>query len=174
MSQTKSMRTILKVAASVVLGAVFAYAQQPTFHDQLLDQMAGNWLLQGTIAGKETTHDIVAEWVLGHQYLRIHEVSREKDTHGQPDYEAMVFVGWYQPSAEYVCAWLDTYGGMDDTTIGHAKRDGNEIHFHFKGKDGVFHTRFIYYPEAQNWEWRMDSEEKGGMKSFLRAKLARK
>ena len=26
-----------------------------------------------------TTHDIVVEWIVGHQYLRFHEVSREKD-----------------------------------------------------------------------------------------------
>jgi hypothetical protein len=63
---------------------------------------------------------------------------------------------------------------MTPATIGHGKRQGDEIHFLFKDKDGVFHTRFIYHPEAQNWEWRMDSEEKGAMKPFLRAKLTRK
>ena len=169
------MRTILKVAACLILGAGIACGQQPTFHDQLLDHLAGDWVLQGTIAGKETTHDVAAEWVLGHQYVRIHEVSHEKNSQGQPAYEAMVFVGWYQPTAEYVCAWLDTYGGMAESTIGHAKRDGNEIHFLFKDKESVFHTRFIYHPESRNWEWRMDSEDtKGVSKPFLRAKLTRK
>ena len=168
------MRKILKVAACLTLGVGFVFGQQPTFHDQLLDHLPGNWVLQGTIAGKDTTHDVTAEWVLGHQYVRIHEVSREKNSQGLPAYEAMVFVGWDQNPAEYVCMWLDTYGGMYDTTIGHAKRDGNEIHFLFKSKDSVFHTRFIYHPEAGNWEWRMDSEEKGGMKPFARVKLTRK
>ena len=168
------MRTILKLAACLILGAGLACAQQPPFHDQLLDHFTGNWVLQGTIMGKENTHDVAAEWVLGHQYVRIHEVSREKDSHGQPDYEATVFVGWDQPAGEYVCAWLDTYGGITPANIGRAKRDDNEIHFLFTSQDGVFHTRFIYHPETQNWEWRMDSEEKGGMKPFLRAKLTRK
>jgi hypothetical protein len=167
------MRTTLKVAALLFLGSGIVYGQQPTFHDQLLDHLTGNWVLQGTIMGKENTHDISAEWVLGHQYLRIHEVSREKDAHGQPDYEAMPFVGWDQAAGEYVCAWLDTYGGMNATSIGHAKRDGNEIHFLFKDKDSIFHTRFIYHPEDKSWEWRMDSEEKGVLKPFLRAKLTR-
>jgi len=134
------MRTILKVAVCLTLGAGPVFGHQPTFHDHLLDHLAGNWVLQGTIAGKETTHDIAAEWVLGHQYVRIHEVSREKNSQGQPAYEAMVFVGWDQPSAEYVCMWLDTYGGMSDTSIGRAQRDGDEIHFLFKDKDSVFHT----------------------------------
>jgi len=47
------MRTIMKVAIWVTLSASFAFAQQPTFHDQLLDHLAGDWVLQGTIAGKK-------------------------------------------------------------------------------------------------------------------------
>jgi hypothetical protein len=30
----------------------------------LLDHLAGQWILQGTIAGKRTTHDVQVEWVL--------------------------------------------------------------------------------------------------------------
>jgi len=78
------MRTILKVAAWLTLGAGFVFGQQSTFHDQLLDHLTGTWVLQGTIMGKETTHDVAAEWVLGHQYVRIHEVSREKNSQGLP------------------------------------------------------------------------------------------
>lgn len=168
------MRTILKVAAWFTLGAGLAFGQQPAVHDQLLDRMTGNWVLQGTIAGKETTHDISAEWVLGHQYVRIHEVSREKDAQGLPAYEAMVFVGWNQPTGEYVCAWLDTYGGMSPATFAHAQRDGDEIHFLFQDKDSVFHTRLVYHKEDGTWEWRMDAEEKGALRPFARVKLTKK
>ncbi len=168
------MRTILKAAALLTMTAGIAFAQQPTFHDDLLDKLAGNWLLQGTIMGKQTTHDVAAEWVVEHQYLRIHEVSREKNAQGQPGYEAMVFVGWDQAAGEYVCIWLDTYGGMNATSLGHAKRNGDVIPFLFKDKDSTFHTQFIYHPEASNWEWRMDSEEKTGMKPFARLTLTRK
>ena len=168
------MRTILMLAACFTLGAGLALAQQPTFHDPLLDKLTGQWLLQGTIMGQPNTHDIAAEWVLGHQYVRIHEVSREKNAQAHPDYEAMVFVGWDQTASEYVCVWLDTYGGLSDTNIGHAKRGGDEIHFLFKGKDGVFHTRFLYHRETSSWEWIMDSEEKGVTKPFARVKLTRK
>jgi hypothetical protein len=170
----KPMRTILMVTACLILSAGLACGQQPAVHDQLLDHMTGNWVLQGMIAGKGTTHDVAAEWVLGHQFVRIHEVSRDKDARGFPAYEAMVVVGWDQPTGEYVCAWLDTYGGMTPATFGRGKRDGDGIHFLFKDKDSVFHTRFIYHPDAQNWEWRMDSEVKDGMKPFARVKLTRK
>ena len=170
------MRTIPWVISYVILGAGLALGQQPTFHDQLLDKMTGDWVLQGTIASKATTHDVAVEWVLGHQYVRLHEVSREKNSQGQPAYEAMVFIGWNQASSEYVCTWLDTYGGMADATIAHAKRTGDEIHFIFKDKDkdSTFHTRFIYHPDAANWEWRMDSEDKGALKPFARVTLTRK
>ena len=168
------MRTILKVAACLTLGVGLAFGQQAAVHDQLLDHMTGNWVLQGTIMGQENTHDISAEWVLGHQFVRIHEVAREKNAQGLPDYEAMVFVGWDQPTGDYVCAWIDTYGGRTPATFGRGKRDGNEIHFQFKDKTGVFHTRFIYHQETSNWEWQMDSEEKGVTKPFARVKLTRK
>jgi hypothetical protein len=168
------MRTILGVVSCVILGAGFALSQQPTFHAQLLDKMTGDWVLQGTIANKATTHDVAAEWVLGHQYVRLHEVSREKNSQGQPAYEAMVFIGWTQATSEYVCIWLDTYGGMADATIAHAKCTGDEIHFIFKDKDSTFHTRFIYHRDAADWEWRMDSEDKGALKPFARVTLRRK
>ena len=165
------MKNLLTLAVFFMMVSSLAWGQQPTFHDQLLDHFAGTWVLRGTIAGKETTHDVSADWVLGHQYMRIHEVSREKDSHGQPAYDAMVFVGWDQSAAEYVCIWLDTYGGMNATSMGRAKRAENLIHFTFQDKNSVFHTQFIYHPDARNWEWRLDSEEKGGTKPFARVKL---
>ncbi len=50
--------------------------------------------MRGTIARRSVVHDVEADWVLAHHYIRIHEVSREKNTEGQPEYEAMVFIGW--------------------------------------------------------------------------------
>ncbi len=38
-----------------------ASAQESTFQDALLDRFVGDWVLEGTIAGSDTTHDIVAE-----------------------------------------------------------------------------------------------------------------
>jgi hypothetical protein len=139
------MRTALKIFVSTILLSFSASAQEPAFQDSLLDHMTGKWVLQGTIAGKETTHDIVSEWVLSHEYVRLHEVSREKDAKGRPAYEAIVFIGWNQTSGEYACLWLDSTGGggLSAQAIGHAKRGGDEIAFLFKGQDGsIFHTTF--------------------------------
>jgi hypothetical protein len=168
------MKTFLIVAMSLLLPCLAA--QAPAVSDSLLDHMAGNWVLQGVIARQQTTHDITAEWALGHQYLRFHEVSREKNAKGQPLYEADVYITWREAAKEYVCVWLDSTGLQDISqfALGHAPRKENEIHFLFKTKDDVFHTVFTYDNKADTWDWRMDSEQNGTMKPFARVKLVRK
>ena len=170
------MKTIIQ---TLLLGILFSSAvlsQQTSFQDSLLEHMVGRWVLQGTIAGKETTHDIVAEWVLGHQYLQFHETSREKNLHGEAEYEALVFIGWDQPSSQYSCLWLDVTGGggLSAQAIGHAKLKGDEIAFIFKGSDGsTFHTTFLYDHSTNVWRWLMDGEENGKLQPFARVTLRR-
>ncbi len=150
---------------------------QEAFRDPLLDHMTGQWVLQGTIAGKETTHDITVDWVLNREYMRLQEVSREKDAKGRAAYEAMVFVGWDQKLSQYACLWLDTTGGggLTPGAIGNGKRNGNEITFLFKDEDGsTFHTTFAYDSGADTWQWRMDGEEHGKLQPFARVTLKRK
>ena len=152
-------------------------AAKSGLQDALLERMAGTWVLKGTIAGKPTTHDVTAEWVLSHEYLRLHEVSREKDAGGRPAYEAIVFIGWDQPSDRYACLWLDSTGGggLNGQAIGYAKRGGDSIAFLFKGSDGsLFHTTFLYDRKVDAWEWRMDGEEAGKLQPFARVTLARR
>jgi hypothetical protein len=125
------------LAVSILLS--FSVLAQPTgFQDPLLDHMVGKWVLDGTIAGRNTTHDIVSEWVLGHQYIRIQEVSREKDARNKAAYEATIFIGRDPKSSEYRCLWLDNTGPWDFTSqgIGHAKRGGDTITFRFGSNDG--------------------------------------
>jgi hypothetical protein len=105
------MKIITNIALFVLLVSYSVTAQQHTFQDSLLDHMAGKWILQGTIAGKETTHDMIIEWVLGHQYVRLQEISREKNANGESAYEAIVFIGWDQSMNQYACLWLDVTGG---------------------------------------------------------------
>ncbi len=170
------MRTILIITLLVVLIPFPILAQQPTLQDSLLDHLTGNWILQGRIAGKETVHDIMAEWVLGHQFVLIHETSREKNVSGQPAYEADVYVGWDQPASEYICIWLDVWGGITSQSIGRARPSGDEIAFLFRDKDNsvVFHTTFIYNKNTDSWKWVMDNDDGGKLQPFARVKLKRK
>jgi hypothetical protein len=54
--------------------------------------MVGVWVLEGTIAGKETVHDVHAQWGLSHEYVELHEISREKNESGAPSYEAIIYI----------------------------------------------------------------------------------
>lgn len=152
-------------------------AQQTSFQDSLLDRMTGNWILNGTIAGQEVTHDLKVSWILEHQYLQISEISREKDLDGTSAYEALVFIGWDPKINMYDCLWLDVTGGSGLTgeSIGHAVRKGDEIPFIFKMPTGnLFYTTFIYERETDTWRWTMDGEEYGKLNPFARVRLTRK
>ena len=116
--------------------SVSVSAQEPTHRDPLLDRLAGSWILQGTIGGHETTHDVESEWVLNHEYLRLHEISREKNAQGQPAYEAIIFIEWDESAKEYRCLWLDSTGGGGlAVPIAEGKRGNDQIEFAFKDKD---------------------------------------
>ncbi len=164
-------KTILLILCSWSL-----LAQESSFQDPLLDRLAGTWVLHGIIAGEETTHDIVAEWVLAHQYMRIHEVSREMNARGTPGYEAIVFIGWDEPSNRYACLWLDVTGGggLKGEAIGHARRRGDEIPFVFNAGDYLIHNTFIYNRSSDSWQWNIDNEQEGKLTPFARVTLQRK
>ena len=175
--KVQARNRVLKITVSIALLSFSVSAQQATFQDPMLDRLVGTWVLQGTIGGKETTHDVVAEWVLGHQYVRLCEASREKDIAGHAEYEAIVFIGWDQPSGQYACLWLDSTGGggLTGQSIGHAQRTGDDIAFKFKAQDGsLFHTTFVYDKGSDSWRWLMDGEEGGKLQPFARVKLTRK
>ena len=170
------MKTLRSMILLFVLSSLSVSAQPSSFQDTLLDQLAGTWVLRGTIHGQETTHDIVAGWVLAHQYMQLHEVSREKDTNGAAQYEAIVFVGWDQPLQQYACLWLDGTGGggLSAQAVGHAERNGAQIAFLFKGSDGsLFHTTFVRDRDADTWQWLMDDEQNGKLQPFARLTLRR-
>jgi len=69
-------RLLCTAAGALLAAAAPLRAQQPTLRDSLLDRLVGRWVLRGTIQGAATTHDVTADWVLGHQYVRIQEASR--------------------------------------------------------------------------------------------------
>jgi len=167
-SSAQRLARVLITTTLFILAVSACFAQQPTLHDEFLDHLAGRWVLQGTIAGKKTTHDVDAQWVMQHQYLRIHEVSRELNPQGEPAYEATVYVGWNQAISQYGCVWLDTYGGLLPVSLANAKRNGNEIPFLFRDEHRVFHTTFRYHPDAGTWDWDMDSETTGKLTPFAR------
>lgn len=154
-----------------ILGLAAARAE--TTPDPFLDRMAGHWILTGTIAGQQTTHDIDAEWILQNTYVRLLEVSREKDAAGKPQYEAEVLIGYDTAKSRYVCFWYDITGVASPEAGGVATRQGDSLPFVFKSEQGDFHTTFSYQANADTWNWTMDMEQGGKLQPFARVSLTR-
>jgi hypothetical protein len=158
-----------------ILFVSFAAAQRPEVNSPLLDRLAGDWVLQGTIAGRQVTHDIRAEWVANHQYLRLHEVSREKTADGKAQYDAFIHIGWNEKKKNYTIIWLDNFWGIDPESIGTATPKENEMLFLWKDEKGevTFSNDFLYDTKTDSWLWSMDNVANGVHKPFGRVKLTR-
>jgi hypothetical protein len=173
-----AMRRISLVSLCLAACASFSPAQnQSPDPSQLLDHLAGNWLLHGTIAGKQTTHDVEARWILRHEYLELHEVSRDKDAHNQPAYEAVVLVSWDPKANQYACLWLDSTAGgaLTSQTTCRATPADNSIPFLFTlSPTEALHTTFTYRQTTDTWQWVIDDQSNGKTDRFADVELSRK
>jgi hypothetical protein len=156
------------------LAALPGRAQQPPLHDALLDNLAGHWVITGTIAGAAATHDLDAEWVLDHHYLRLHEVSRERDRDGRPRYEAYVHIGWNPATATYGCIWLDTFGGLTTESVGIAPRAADRLAFAF-ARDGQVTLRNVmtWHADSRTWDWMIVNVDGARSSTFATLVLRR-
>ena len=163
------------IMMATILAALTAMAQQAPVNSPLLDHLAGRWLMPGTVGKQTVTHELDAEWVLQHHYLRFHEVSREKNDKGEPQYEATVFIAWNEKTKQYACVWLDVYGGATPESIGFATPKENELAFVFTDGQGEtsFTNTFTYDPKTNTWANRLDNVVKGVAKPFARFSLTR-
>jgi hypothetical protein len=171
------MRKIVAVGLHFVLCSSLALARgQAPDPASLLDHLAGSWLLKGRIAGKQTTHDVRARWILRHEYLELHEVSHETDDHGEPAYEANILVSWDPKIHQYACLWLDSTAGgaLTSQVVCRATPSGNSIPFVFTiSPSDSIHTTFIYEPASDEWQWLIDNVTNGKSKRFADVELSR-
>jgi hypothetical protein len=172
----------------VIVGVAIAALVAPTARSQraeavaapaaLLDKMVGHWMLTGTIGKQQTTHDVDMDWILNREYIRIHEVSREMNAAGGPQYEAWIHIAWDAKTSEYAVLWLDNTAVFTFAAdgIGHAKYDGDRISMLFTDPDGGgIHTTFSYGRTTDTWSWTIDNVDKTGrVSSFAKMTLARK
>jgi hypothetical protein len=137
----------------------------------------GQELIMKTVIGIVAVSFLIPIFVLAQQPATFQDPLLDHFAKGQPAYEAIVFIGWDQPTGQYSCLWLDNTGGggLVGQAIAHAKRESDKIAFLFKSADGsLFHTTFVYDKKADSWQWLMDGEEKGKFTAFARVKLTRK
>ena len=158
---------VLATALILGFGAVYetvAQTQEPLdgpsriFKDDLLDNLVGKWQLTRTIRGTQVHNMVEVEWVLNHQFIRIHM----KDTAVPSQYEAMVFIGYDNASERYVAHWIDVFGGRFSETLGYGRRQADSIAFVFEYPDGPFHNTFTWNREAKTWTFLMETKNKSG------------
>ncbi len=174
-----SLSCTFLVWTSIPLYSSIVHAQDSTTpgSDFLMAKMSGEWVMTGTIDEKEVIHDVIVDRILKRQYLRIHEVSREKDADGQPEYEAWIHIAWDKENAEYVVMWLDNTATTNFAPegVGHGKPDGDRIPFVWKSSDGSgIHNTFKYDRASETWTWEIDNVDKSEKASpFARLTLKR-
>lgn len=129
----------------------------PAAARDMLEHMTGRWVLRGEIAGAPTIHDVEATWVLQGKYVRITEVSRERDANGLPAYEATIFVGWLESANRYACVWLDNTEVASGEVTCLAPQTPDAIPFEFRNRDGslIFTNTFSYDRGRDAWRWRL-------------------
>src|SRR5581483_2106389 len=157
---------ILCLVSWSVVSAAAAQSPDPV---KSLDHLRGSWVLKGAIAGKPATHDVEAHWILRHEYLQVHEVSREKNAGGDPAYEAIVLIGWDAKANQYGCLWLDSTAGgaLTSHVTCRANPAGDSIPFVFElSPTDSLHTTFSYRPASDTWQWTIDDEGKGKTSRF--------
>jgi hypothetical protein len=137
------------------------------FQDPLLDQLVGDWKINGRIAGQKIEHWGRVDWILNHQFLRIHflDAARRtvRETKNNLPYEAFVFVGYDNMSERYVAHWLDTFGGRYSEILGFGEKIGRyAIKFTFEGGTGPLHNTLTWNPTRRSWNMRIvQKNEKG-------------
>ncbi len=172
---------LLRGIASVLCSVLFccsmsADPEMPSAPTALLNHLVGTWVLRGTIAGKQTTHDVQAAWVLRNEYVQLHEISRDKNASGGAAYEAIVYIGWDEKARQYTCLWLDSTagGGLSPEGIARANEAGNSIPFIFAlSPSDQIHTTFSYDQAADTWRWLIDNIVNGRTQRFANVTLTR-
>ena len=172
----RERRPITLIAAWLLMTAPLA-AQAGTHADSLLEHLIGTWVLEGPMAGHQVIHDVTFAWVLGHEYVELHEVSRKRTATGEPEYEAIVYIVWDPRTRQYACLWLDNTaaGPFEPGGVGHAVAGDDSIPFVFRVSDtDGFRNTFVYDRRTDSWQWHMDNDSAGVLLPFARVTLTRR
>lgn len=169
-------RSVL-TAFAVALAIPAAGSAQSLHPDSLFPRLVGRWVLRGTIARQPTVHDVTFQWLLGREYVQMHEVSRERAPDGKPAYEAVVLFGRDPKTGAYACVWMDNTAAaaFPPEGTGRGVVAGDSVAFHFPySANTSFHTTFVYDRARDAWQWHMDNDSAGVRRPFARVSLVRR
>jgi hypothetical protein len=140
--------------AALVLATVFAPmlgaqtgpgVQQPPLKSDLLDQLAGG-IWEGTNPSQSVRERVDAEWVLGHQFLRIHR----KQIDGPV--ESVEHIGWDTVLQRFVAIRLDSFSARGGETIGYGLQTGDKLEFTFEYPTAPIRETFSWDAKEKTWQ----------------------
>jgi hypothetical protein len=137
-------------------------------HDDLLDHLVGKWNVSAVVHGQKFSLDREAEWVLNHQYVRIHEKSREVVPWLKVPFERTIFIGYNHRTGRYVLHEVNVHGGdvlQEPEGFAYASRAGNALTIdHKNGAEVVARARWTWNPDSATWRFQagrvVDGNEK--------------
>ena len=137
------------------------------FRDKLLDRLVGDWKITGRVAGQQIKHWGRIDWILNHQFLRVHfiDAARSKLRKIRKDvpYEALVFIGYDNMSERYVAHWLDIFGGRYSEILGYGEKiSKNSIRFLFEGGTGPLHNTITWNLKTETWNMHIVQKNENG------------
>ena len=167
------MKKTISVSIAVLMLTSFTRAQGPPapLHDPFLDHFVGDWRVERKMGNGRTEQTSVhGEWVLKHQFIQVHYGSAEAAL----EYQAFVFVGFDEAAKNYVCHWVDVFGGHY-SELGRGKIDPNliSLEFRFVPKNGELTNKFMFDPQTKTWTSLIRQQEKGEWKTFAEEKWTR-
>jgi len=165
---SRSAIVLLLFGAAVLL----AGGPPPALKDPFVDNFIGDLSVAREMANGRTIECTVrGEWVLKHQFVQLHYGAGEKE----PQYEALVFIGFDEAAKKHVCHWVDVFGGRY-SGLGRGKLDPNllGIEFRFDSKEDSLTNRFRFDSERKSWTLLIRQEDNGQWKTFAEGKWTRK
>jgi len=135
-----------------------ALAQVEKFDDPLLDNLSGNWNMNGVVREDSVEYKTEGKWTLNHQFFILHM----RDINNPPGYEAMVYIGFNNDKKNYVVHWLDQFGGSYSETLGHGNSKGDSIKILFNYPDGDFKDSFTYSATKNQWHFLLEDKNENG------------
>lgn len=142
----------------------------PALQDPFLDNFVGDWRVERNMGKRGLKQTSVhCEWVLNHQFIEFHYGAAE----AKPEYEAFVFIGFDDAAKNYVCHWVDVFGGKD-SELGRGKIDEKLLAIEFKFGEGELTNKFTFDPQKKTWTSLIRQIEKGEWKTFAEERWTKK
>ena len=124
------------------------------FHDNLLNNLVGKWDATAIVHKEKFTLNFEAEWVLNHQYLRVHFKSNEIVPWLKMQFEQEYFFGHNRMYKRYFVHEVSVFGGNGPYEgFCYAYKTGNEFKLVQKMSDSdkAKVQRFTWDPGSKSW-----------------------